>query len=197
MRRTILVALVFSLALFCSRGFARQIPAGPYEHMGFMIGRGVANPPAPSVPPAEQLKTFQAQFIANDPWRIFKGATNYVCKDAGEQFEGVVVAVGKNRIWLDGWHSKPLTYAVFPYVAEEKRRFLLINFPHPVRIGQLLSRNERLVAFVLSAEESRGLIAPNPATQTSYFQCLDYGQVIVPGKSASSNPTKSTAQTGK
>lgn len=123
-------------------------------------------PPAPAIDPAVQLKENQKQFVPTDPWRVTNDKTNYAKGAEWCQFEGRVVQVFPSGIELQGWFGEPLLYTLPGELPNQL--FFLSNYPRPVSVGQVLSRNDRLVALKAGTTPSGNLPS------------LDYGVVWAP-----------------
>ena len=116
-----------------------------------------ASAPAPSDPVGDQVKMvqqYQKLFAPTDPWRIMSERTNYAKGPDWVQFEGRVTRVSGEGLVLQGWYGEPLAYmmpagakAGATGVTMTSGTFLLTGYPRNVAVGQLLSRNDRLVAL--------------------------------------------------
>ncbi|HZQ46798.1 MAG TPA: hypothetical protein VFC07_07305, partial [Verrucomicrobiae bacterium] len=127
-----------------------------------------ANAPAapPAVDPAVQVKEYQKQFVPTDPWRLMNDKTNYAKGGEWCQFEGRVVQVFPSGIEIRGWFGEPLLYMLQENLPNEL--FFLSNYPRHVAVGQVLSRNDRLVALKTGV------------TPAGNLPSLDYGVVWAP-----------------
>jgi len=124
---------------------------------------------AASAASADQAKTvagYQANFIPTDPWRVLNEKTNYVKGAEWVQFEGHVTTVSASGLVLQGWFGEPLCYLLPNNGGATTTTFFLSRYPRRVAVGQLLSRNDRLVAYKSGSKDD----LPN----------LDYGTVYVP-----------------
>lgn len=128
----------------------------------------------PAVDPATQVKEYQKQFVPTDPWRIMNDKTNFAKGSDWCQFEGRVVQVFPSGIELRGWFGEPLLYMLQNNLPNDL--FFLSNYPRPVTAGQVLSRNDRLVALKAGTTPAGNL--PN----------LDYGTVWSPNLPMNKKP---------
>jgi TPR repeat protein len=113
-----------------------------------------------------QIQNYQKAFVPSDPWRVMNDKTNFARGGDWVQFEGRVTQVTSDGLVLQGWFGEPLCY-LLPHntTATTMTSFLLSNYPRRAAVGQVLSRNDRLVALKSGTK--------NDLTQ------LDYGTVWV------------------
>jgi TPR repeat protein len=130
-------------------------PAGP-----------AAAAPDPSVDQAKQVAEYQKSFVPTDPWRIMNDKTNFARGGDWVQFEGRVTRVSGDGVVLQGTFGEPLFYLLPNNGGATSTTFVVSNYPRGVGVGQVLSRNDRLVAFKAGTKDDMPL--------------LDYATVYVP-----------------
>ncbi|MDB6022292.1 MAG: hypothetical protein JWQ04_2149, partial [Pedosphaera sp.] len=123
-------------------------------------------PPDPAADQAKQFQQYQKNFVPADPWRVLNDKTNFARGDDWVQFEGRVTQVTSDGITVQGTFGEPLFYLLPNNGNATTGNFLLSNYPRPMAIGQIFSRNDRAVAFKAGTKND----LPN----------LDYGLVYVP-----------------
>jgi len=121
--------------------------------------------PDPAASQAAQVAFYQKSFIPSDPWRTINDKTTLAKGGDWVQFEGQVQRVTSDGIVLLGWYGEPLGYMLADF-KPNSMTFNLSGYPRHVVIGQILSRNDRLVALKAGTKND--------------LPDLDYGVVYVP-----------------
>lgn len=120
----------------------------------------------PAADQAKQVAEYQKTFVPTDPWRVMNEKTNFAKGPDWVQFEGTVRNVTTEGIVMQGTFGEPLFYLLPHNGNATTGTFLLAHYPRRVAIGQVLSRNDRLVAMKGGSKEE--------------WPMLDYGSVYVP-----------------
>lgn len=122
--------------------------------------------PDPAADQTKQVADYQKTFVPTDPWRVMNDKTNFAKGGDWVQFEGRVAKVSGDGIELQGTFGEPLFYLLPNNGGATTGMFMLNNYPRAVAVGQVLSRNDKLVAFKAGSKEDMPL--------------LDYATVYVP-----------------
>jgi hypothetical protein len=182
---------VLTVSIFCLLAVAAvaQDPPTPTKH--HRKGANGTNapgqpgepPPDPAADQAKLVEGYRKSFVPTDPWRIMNDKTNYAKGKDWVQFEGVVKSANANGLVLQGWYGEPLCYLLPNNGGATETTFLLSNFPRHVGLGQLFSRNARLVAF--KSDDKNGMTT------------LEYGTVWVPELTEEQKAQIASAKTKK
>jgi Sel1 repeat len=136
--------------------------------------------PDPAAAQAAQVAYYQKSFIPTDPWRTINDKPTFAKGGDWVQFEGQVQRVTTDGIVLLGWYGEPLGYMLADF-KPNSMTFNLSSYPRPVVIGQILSRNDRLVALKAGTKND--------------LPDLDYGTVYVPQLTEEQKTQVATAKT--
>lgn len=122
--------------------------------------------PDPAADQAKQVADYQKTFVPADPWRVMNEKTNFAKGPDWVQFEGTVRSVTTEGIVMQGTFGEPLFYLLPRNGGATTGTFILAHYPRRVAIGQIFSRNDKLVAMKAGNKEE--------------WPILDYGSVYVP-----------------
>lgn len=122
--------------------------------------------PDPGVDQAQQVAAYQKTFVPTDPWRVMNDKTNFAKGGDWVQFEGRVAKVSGDGVVIQGTFGEPLFYLLPNNGGATSGTFLLNNYPRAVGVGQVLSRNDKLVALKAGTKDD--------------MPQLDYETVYVP-----------------
>jgi TPR repeat protein len=167
MKKILIILVVWSGCWLAQFANAQTPP--PKHHHKQAGGTNAASPSAANTAAADaaqQLQEYQKTFVPTDPWRIMNDKTNFARGLDWVQFEGRVTQATAEGLVLQGWYGEPLAY-LFPNATNmTTTTFYLSGYPRHTAVGQLLSRNDRLMAY--------------KSGQKNEMANLEYGVVYVP-----------------
>ncbi len=106
-------------------------------------------PPPPPTKNHAQVQNYQKAFVPTDPWRVMEDKTNFARGGDWVQFEGRVTQVTPDGLVLPraGSANHSATCSRMTRLPLPLSHFFLSNYPRRAAVGQVLSRNDRLVAL--------------------------------------------------